>query len=623
MAKELSINPRLIIQSAKATVKNLIDGVVELITNSDDSYCELEQSGNIISGVIEIYVNRMKGGICKTLKIKDYAAGMSDLELIEALEFGGETSGFYSGKNVRGLFGRGLKETIIGLGEGEIITIKNGKKYRTKLWVDKKITKYDDSLLKTSENTDEKNGTEIIINITNERIRIPESDKFVKQLSNHYALRDINSNPKRKLDLVFEELTSRSKRNGPAISTYIVSYSPFNIIKNEEIEADIKGYNETLKINITESETSLEYQKHSPFNLAGILIRTSGAILDNQLFKYENEPAAYYFSGSAHCLGLEMRLKKEETQLIDPNRHGLDWGEEYCQAIEKTIEKVLEPFIIRKKNELKQNKPVSKINESAKKMFDKLSNLLNQIAKEELGEETEKPPEPPPNIINLTIIPVAARVQKDKMRTLLVMAPVNLVKQKGNKISIETNNEYIYPLNWSLNLEKSNKYPEIIYSGYFKVATRSFEGETIITVKLGDESTSAKIIVAPPKTLGPRHKRKGGFISGFDIDNGSRSTGGQRVSYDPETGMVYINIRFPSTSRFIKDALEGADSSEGRMLLSELVGEVFFRRLAYESFETGGYIPGEGQIDAYNNKINELQNKYLNKIQDIIFNWKF
>ncbi len=622
MAKELTINPRLIIQSAKATVKNLVDGVVELITNSDDSYCELEESGNTTSGVIEIYVNRMKGGICKTLRIKDYAEGMSNIELIEALEFGGETSGFYSGKNVRGFFGKGLKETIIGLGEGEIIAIKNGKKYKTRLWVEKKITKYDDNLLKTTEDTNEKNGTEIIIKITNEKIRIPESDKFVKQLSNHYALRDINSNSKRKLNLVFEELTPRSKRHGPSTTTYRVSFIPLNTIKNEEIETNIEGFNEILKINIAESKTPLEYQKHSPFNLAGILIRTSGAILDNQLFKYENEPAAYYFYGSAYCLGLEMRLKKDETQLIDPNRHGLDWEEEYCQAIERTIEKALEPYVIRKKNEIKQNKPVSKINESAKKMFNKLSNLLNQIAKEELGDETDRPPEPPPNILGLTIIPPNARVQKDKTRTLLVMVPTNLIEQEENKISIETNNEYIYPLNWSLNLEKSNKYPETISSGYFKVATRSFEGKAIITVKLGNQSASARIIIAPPKILGPRHKKNGGFISDFDIDNGLR-TGGQRVSYDQETGMVFINIKFPSTSRFIKDSLEGADLPEGRMLLTELVGEVFFRRLSYESFETGGYIPGEGQIDAYNNKINELQNKYLHKIQDIIFNWKF
>ncbi|EKD27731.1 MAG: hypothetical protein ACD_79C00601G0004 [uncultured bacterium] len=622
MAKELSINPRLIVQSAKATVKNLIDGVVELITNSDDSYCELEESGDTISGKIEIYVNRMRGGICKTLIIKDYAEGMTEIELIKALEFGGETSGFYSGKNVRGFFGRGLKETIIGLGEGEIITIKNNKKYRTKLWVDKSVTKYDDNLLKKSEDTNENNGTEIVIKITNEKIKIPESSKFVKQLSNHYALRNINSNPKRKINLVFEELSSRSKKNGPATTIHTVNYKPIVFIKNEKIEAKVEGFNESLSINITESEIPLDYQKHSPFNIAGILIKTSGAILDNQLFKFENEPAAYYFSGSAYCLGLETRLKKNETQLIDANRHGLDWGDEYCQALEKTIEKVLEPYIIKKRSELKQNKPVSKINESAKKMFDKLSNLLNQIAKEELGDEKERPPEPTPNILNLTIVPPFARVQKDKTRTLLVMAPFNLVEQEGNKIIIETNNDYIYPLNWTLNLEKSKKYPEIIYSGYFKVATRSNEGETTITVKLGKETDSAKITVAPPKIIGPRQKRKGGFISGFDLDNGLHTVD-QRVSYEQETGIIYINIGFPSTSRFIKDGLEGANLPEGKMLLAELVGEVFFRRLAYESYETGEYIPGEGQIDALYNRINELQNKYLYKIQDIIFNWKF
>ena len=50
MAKDLPINPRIIEQSAKATVKNLIDGIVELITNCDDSYKDLEREGHKVSG---------------------------------------------------------------------------------------------------------------------------------------------------------------------------------------------------------------------------------------------------------------------------------------------------------------------------------------------------------------------------------------------------------------------------------------------------------------------------------------------------------------------------------------------------------------------------------------------
>ena len=133
MAKDLTINPRLVVELSKATVQNLIDGIVELITNSDDSYKRLEEKGEAVNGEIEIYVNREKGGICENLVVKDFAEGMSKQDLISAIEFAGETSGFESGKSVRGLFGRGLKETIISFGEGEIRTIRNRKFCYTKL----------------------------------------------------------------------------------------------------------------------------------------------------------------------------------------------------------------------------------------------------------------------------------------------------------------------------------------------------------------------------------------------------------------------------------------------------------------------------------------------------------
>ncbi len=146
MAKELPINSRIVEQLAKATVKNIADGIVELVTNCDDSYKRLEGKGQVTSGEMEICVNRKKGGACENLKVKDYAEGMTKEELQEAIVFGGETSGFEKGRSVRGLFGRGLKETIIALGEGEIKTIKNGKLCRTKLWFDKKPL-FDDELL--------------------------------------------------------------------------------------------------------------------------------------------------------------------------------------------------------------------------------------------------------------------------------------------------------------------------------------------------------------------------------------------------------------------------------------------------------------------------------------------
>jgi hypothetical protein len=142
-AKEIPISKpsRIIKQQAEATIQHLIDAVVELVTNCDDSYKRLEDNGKHLSGKIELYVSREKGGRCKEFKIKDYAQGMDRKKLETAIEYGGETSGFVEGKSVRGLLGRGLKESILALGEGEIYTKKDGLINCAKIWWDERERK--------------------------------------------------------------------------------------------------------------------------------------------------------------------------------------------------------------------------------------------------------------------------------------------------------------------------------------------------------------------------------------------------------------------------------------------------------------------------------------------------
>lgn len=69
--------------------------------------------------------------------VEDLAGGMSSEDLEKSIKFGAEASGLTAGRSVRGLFGRGLKETIIALGEGQIIARKNGRLTKTRLWLDK------------------------------------------------------------------------------------------------------------------------------------------------------------------------------------------------------------------------------------------------------------------------------------------------------------------------------------------------------------------------------------------------------------------------------------------------------------------------------------------------------
>jgi len=612
----MPINPRIVEQLSKATVKTLIDGIVELVTNSDDSYKLLEEKGEV-TGQITIYVNRKKGGICENLIVKDLAKGMTKEDLEKAIVFGGETSGFALGKSVRGLFGRGLKETIIALGEGEIRTVQNGKLCRTKVWFDKKTKKpqYDDELLKCIEDTFEENGTEISIRITNEKIKIAEYETFKDQLSKHYALRDINSSKNRRMTLRFEDIKRRTTHD----SAIAFSYPQGN--KRIEKEISLPKYGDKAKVTIYESTAPLESPRNNPYGLAGILIKTKGAILDNKLFKFENDPAALYFFGEAICDDLETRLRGGETELIDINRGGLEWRHEYCQDLEDEIGRIFEPLIFEKKKSL-EKKPEKEITEPTKKMLRKLCSLLNDLAKKELEELEELPVEPEPNIKRLVLVPDRANIQKDKPRVFSIYAPAEMIQIEGSETQIKSDSLDIHPLATMVKLEKHPKYPEKIWYRYFKLIGKAENAEGTITATLGSEKAFATVKVAPSKKRkkGKITGRKGGFISDIKPDEIESPT--QRTFFYKDAGIIKIFVKFPSVTRIIKSGLEGAETAEGRILLAELVGEAFCRELARRKLEINPPVPGS-DVDAFLDELNKMQRKALQQIQEIIFEWKF
>lgn len=620
MAKDLPINSKIVELLAKATVKNLIDGLVELITNSDDSYKRLEEKDSKINKkIIRIYVDRKKGGICEKLIVQDFAEGMTKEELEKAIEFAGETSGFTIGKSVRGFFGRGLKETIIALGEGEIKTVKDGKLCKTRVWFDrtKKRPQYDDELLNDIQSTSEPNGTEISINITNEKIKIPEFEKFKEHLSKHYALRDIMaSSDKREILLTFED-----KKRNLKIMDEPITFSYPNGKKIKEEVFTILGYGDKAKITIYESPTPLDSPRYNPYGLAGILIKTKGAILDNQLFKFENDHAALYFFGEVMCDGLEERLRKGETEIIDPNRAGLEWRHEYCQALATEIERILEPLIFEKKK-LLEKKPKKEVKKSAVKMLRSLTSLLNEIANQELEEVPEVPIDELMPITSLEIKPTQANIPLDRPRIFTIYAPAKIVQEEGNEVHIKSDTADIQPLASIVKVEKHPKYPEILYR-YFKVVGKRENAEGTLTVKLGSRIASSKVRVAPFKERRKSSKligRKGGFISGFDYDYSESPM--QRTFYNRNTGIITIFMKSPSIAPIIKGGLDGIETPEGRILFAELVGEAFCRELARRKLDVNPPPPGS-EIDAFNNEVNKIQRRVLHHIQKLIFTWKF
>ena len=88
--------------------------------------------------------------------------------------------------------------------------------------------------------------------------------------------------------------------------------------------------------------------------------------------------------------------------------------------------------------------------------------------------------------------------------------------------------------------------------------------------------------------------------------------------------LIIVYTRFPSVAKFIKSGLEEVENPEGRLLLTELVDDAFCKALANQGIEQGKLpeISGVG-IDSFNSALNELQEKYLHRIYEMIFSCKY
>ena len=624
--QDLPIDPRLAIQTSYATIRYLIDAIVELVTNSDDSYKRLEQEGAEVQGKIIIQTRRLKYSKCEKLEVIDFAEGMDKQQLKKALKFAGEASGFEKGKSVRGFFGRGLKEAILALGEGEIYTIKDNKLSKAILRKEGNRPKYrppKESHIPSKKEREEVgiiegNGTVVSITVTNEKIKCPDYKTFLPQIINHYALRDINSASNRKVTLDFE---SPEKAGLKYIGKPILYEAPKG---KRIIEHSIKlpDYGDNVKIKIYESDEELESPYNNPFARAGLLIKTSGAILDNQLFKYEHEKAGCFFFGEVIWEDLAERLRKGES-LLDLNRVGVEWKHEVCQSLQNEIEKNLEPLIEKKRKQIEIKLPIAP-SEKMNKLNRDLCSLLNRLAKEhfsELPSGDELPEGEETKIQNLTIKPPYANIEIDKERYFSIYAPRDILNPASGyyQAEVDSNNKtHIQILDPTVKINPHLKYSNIYY-GRFRVIGRVDGEEATITCKLCDHTATATVRVAPPGKIGPRKGPKGGFF--HEIKSDLEENPGQRARYDKNDRIIWIYVNFPGMKKYFEDNLN-LKSDESKPMYAELVGEAFCEFTARYDVDQGRPPAMGDPINAYTIAMDNSQKEYLYLIHEAVFKHK-
>lgn len=612
---QLPINEgRLIKTLADSTVRGVMDAVVELVTNSDDSYARQEQEGINSSGRIDIHISRGVGGHCRELKIIDEAGGMDFQSLRRAIEFSGETSGFKEGKSVRGFFGRGLKESIIALGIGTIFTLKRGVLSRALIQYDEKNkqSRYDLSIPIQNLSQEElanygflsNSGTAVTIQVTNaKKDHILGRNHIEGHVMKHYSLREINSSPKRTVYLHFSDVESKEKYK----SNVPMAYKKPN--GNIVFDEDRKIQDSVVHFKIFESLEQLDTPKTSTGE-AGLLIKTEGAVLDNQLFGFETDPNGLYYFGEIVAPGIAQAIRSGDESIVDTNRAGLAWNHPYNKALEILGKEILGKLIAERKERLKLEKKVE-LNEPISNLLNKLCRELSNLAKDELEDK-----EPGPNEIKTFVIkPLFANIDPLSPRTLTAYCPKYISEDERTKvINIISSNEHIKLLNDSTTLDEYKKDPSVL-KATFKLSGEDIGEVALITATLGKITANSEVRIhklghRSPTDIPPNGSGGGVFRK---IEPAHEESPIQRFQYIPG-GIIRIFTKFPGVGEILGDNFENIESPEARVALSEIVLEAFSRHVSRQ--RVGTYI--EEQIDPFTSEMDRLRKKATKIVYSIL-----
>lgn len=333
VGRQLRVTDRAITQLASSVVRgDPVKSLVELITNSDDSYRRMGVSRETSFGRISISFDKRKN----TMTVLDFGEGMDGHTMDECVgTYGSEMSGFANGCSVRGFYGRGLKEAILGLGSGSVQSIKQGYYHECALYENGFYVRKEQRRASLSDYIDlgipyAKNGTRITITISKIK-RLPSFGWFSYTLSNHIALRGIMQSQQRRIVL------------SDGMRSEILSYKPPRgklVVQKSGIP--IPGYEATMDLTVYLCDRPLIQEGYT--RDGGILIKSRNAIHEATLFRFDYNSCATRLFGEVRCDYIDELMSRGEL-VVGDKRDGLDPHHPFTKSLRKAVECQLEPIV--------------------------------------------------------------------------------------------------------------------------------------------------------------------------------------------------------------------------------------------------------------------------------------
>jgi hypothetical protein len=359
---------------------DVIKGLIELITNADDAY-----GGN--KGKIRVTLRRPKTESDPTsISVSDQAKGLSPEGMEKAfLTLGGETSGFLSGDDVRGLFGRGSKDSAW-FGQTVFESIKDGEYSILSLNRDGKGTT--DNRPATADDYKKLgvatggNGLTATMRVSPNIAKVPDSQRVVQRLSSHFQLRDINL----RHEVLFEEFLAEKRIQMVPIIWELVKGK---VLLDEDLE--IPEYKTSIYLHLVQLPDFVEGSV-SEYSTNGIEVVGSRAAYMNTFFGL-NGYGTGMLHGRVNATIIDKLIREfdkneshgeitEENphRLVRRDRKGLSEDHPFVKLFYARIIEKIKPII-----ESFQPKAEEAGSAQLRKELSQLARALNDLMREDLG----------------------------------------------------------------------------------------------------------------------------------------------------------------------------------------------------------------------------------------------
>lgn len=504
--KPLRVGSRAILQDARQAMGNdLMNALVELITNADDSYTRLN-----VEGIAEIRVEIDKRR--RIIRIDDDAEGMTAEQLEERLGGLGErTSGIVDNDQVRGFFGRGAKD-VAALGDVTWVSSRGGLQSQLTIT----LSADEDDAVEIAEPIEDKSGrdgTTVQVQLR-DGVAIPRREHLLKLLSRHFALVPMLSDPMRRLVVTAGGRTTTVARENPRGKLWLDAV-PFRL----------PGYtDESINVTLLESPVPLDdaesgrlglpqYWRHS-------LLVTSGRAAYEFWpgGAYAKPPDSTYFRrlfGRVEVplinkLLIEADVFSGGEEIVTRNRHGLARGAGYrfTAALDEALEGALKPHIERLREDALQSNADHTTRET-RRMLDRLASVLNEYVREETEPETPGAgAEPRTDLAGLRVIPPSRHVEPFRPAHLYVRYTPTSEEAGEPVVSLTIADDSGTPSVESLPLVKRGGY----YSATYRMDGREAGAVVELTAELDGEGAEALVLWEErlrPQVDGLRFEREG------------------------------------------------------------------------------------------------------------------